>query len=135
MRVYVNSNSRLRCCGVSGHLSLPGHSLQSSDMQLLLPGCPFCRKVREAITLLDLDVMIYPCPKGAVSWLGLLELCSSISQPSLQRQHQMRGYCAHCRWYHLPQQGHANERQEPIPIPRGLEHGYEPPRLACGCSC
>jgi glutathione S-transferase len=26
--------------------------------------CPFCRKVRDAITLLDLDVMIYPCPKG-----------------------------------------------------------------------
>lgn len=26
--------------------------------------CPFCRKVREAMTLLDLEVMIYPCPKG-----------------------------------------------------------------------
>ncbi len=27
-------------------------------------GCPYCRKVREALTVLDLDVMIYPCPKG-----------------------------------------------------------------------
>ncbi len=27
-------------------------------------GCPFCRKVREALTVLDLDAMIYPCPKG-----------------------------------------------------------------------
>jgi glutathione S-transferase len=26
--------------------------------------CPFCRKVREALTVLDLEVMIYPCPKG-----------------------------------------------------------------------
>lgn len=26
-------------------------------------GCPFCRKVREALTALDLQAMIYPCPK------------------------------------------------------------------------
>ena len=25
---------------------------------------PYCRKVREALTVLDLEVMIYPCPKG-----------------------------------------------------------------------
>jgi glutathione S-transferase len=25
--------------------------------------CPYCRKVREALTILDLDAMIYPCPK------------------------------------------------------------------------
>lgn len=27
--------------------------------------CPFCRKVREALTILDLDARIFPCPKGA----------------------------------------------------------------------
>ena len=27
-------------------------------------GCPFCRKVREAFTVLDLDAIIYPCPKN-----------------------------------------------------------------------
>src|SRR2546427_739474 len=27
-------------------------------------GCPFCRKAREALSVLDLDAMIYPCPKG-----------------------------------------------------------------------
>ena len=27
-------------------------------------GCPFCRKVREALTVLDLEAFIYPCPKG-----------------------------------------------------------------------
>jgi len=26
--------------------------------------CPFCRKVREALSILDLDAMIHPCPKG-----------------------------------------------------------------------
>jgi glutathione S-transferase len=27
-------------------------------------GCPFCRRVREELSELDLDAMIYPCPKG-----------------------------------------------------------------------
>jgi len=27
-------------------------------------GCPFCRKVREALSILDLEAEIYPCPKG-----------------------------------------------------------------------
>jgi glutathione S-transferase len=26
---------------------------------------PYCRKVREALTVLDLEALIYPCPKGA----------------------------------------------------------------------
>jgi len=26
--------------------------------------CPYCRKVREVLTMLDLEAMIYPCPKG-----------------------------------------------------------------------
>ncbi|MDP3938679.1 MAG: glutathione S-transferase N-terminal domain-containing protein, partial [Deltaproteobacteria bacterium] len=26
--------------------------------------CPFCRKVREALTDLDLGAVVYPCPKG-----------------------------------------------------------------------
>jgi glutathione S-transferase len=26
--------------------------------------CPFCRKVREALSVLDLDARIWPCPKG-----------------------------------------------------------------------
>ena len=27
-------------------------------------GCPYCRKVREAFSVLDLDARIYPCPKN-----------------------------------------------------------------------
>ena len=26
--------------------------------------CPYCRKVREALSILDLDVLVKPCPKG-----------------------------------------------------------------------
>jgi glutathione S-transferase len=26
--------------------------------------CPFCRKVREALSVLDLEATVYPCPKG-----------------------------------------------------------------------
>ncbi|MDI1445331.1 glutathione S-transferase N-terminal domain-containing protein [Polyangium sp. 6x1] len=26
--------------------------------------CPYCRKVREALSILDLEAMIYPCPRG-----------------------------------------------------------------------
>ncbi|ESQ40301.1 hypothetical protein EUTSA_v10014048mg [Eutrema salsugineum] len=28
-------------------------------------GCPFCRKVREMVAVLDLDILYYPCPRGS----------------------------------------------------------------------
>lgn len=31
-------------------------------------GCPFCRKVREAICILDLDVLFYPTPAGGPTY-------------------------------------------------------------------
>lgn len=31
-------------------------------------GCPFCRKVREAVAILDLDVKFLPCPKDGPTW-------------------------------------------------------------------
>jgi len=31
-------------------------------------GCPFCRKVREALSILDLRAMIHPCPKGGTRY-------------------------------------------------------------------
>jgi glutathione S-transferase len=27
-------------------------------------GCPYCRKVREALSILDLDAQVFPCPKN-----------------------------------------------------------------------
>jgi glutathione S-transferase len=30
--------------------------------------CPFCRRVREALSLFDFDAMIYPCPRGGTRY-------------------------------------------------------------------
>ncbi len=38
----------------------PQRPLELYDME----GCPFCRLVREVLSELDLEVVIYPCPKG-----------------------------------------------------------------------
>lgn len=49
--------------------SRPEELLELYDME----GCPFCRLVREALTDLDLDAMIYPCPKGGDRYRPLVE--------------------------------------------------------------
>ena len=36
-------------------------------------GCPFCRKVREALTMMDLEAEIYPCPKGGTRFRAVVE--------------------------------------------------------------
>jgi glutathione S-transferase len=45
-----------------------GHAVTTLPKKLLelyeFEGCPFCRKLREALTELDLDVLVHPCPKG-----------------------------------------------------------------------
>jgi glutathione S-transferase len=35
--------------------------------------CPYCRKVREALTVLDLEAMVYPCPKGGTRFRPRLQ--------------------------------------------------------------
>jgi glutathione S-transferase len=32
--------------------------------------CPFCRKVREAVSMLDIDVIVYPCPRDGARYRG-----------------------------------------------------------------
>src|SRR5512143_426154 len=50
--------------------------------------CPYCRKVREALSMLDLSAMIYPCPKGGrrfrarVKALGGKELFPYLVDPN-----------------------------------------------------
>ncbi len=58
-----------------------GHSVGSlgtrPDQPLELyefEGCPYCRKVREALSILDLDAMIHPCPKGGPRFREALKL-------------------------------------------------------------
>ncbi|EOY17048.1 Thioredoxin family protein isoform 2 [Theobroma cacao] len=58
-----------------GSKSLSG-SLESQDVTISDPpmrmqlfefeACPFCRRIREALTELDLSVEVYPCPKGSI---------------------------------------------------------------------
>jgi glutathione S-transferase len=43
-------------------------------------GCPFCSKVREATTILDLDVLYYPCPKDGPTWRPKAKEMSGKSQ-------------------------------------------------------
>jgi glutathione S-transferase len=45
---------------VKGHRKTPQKPLELFEAEY----CPFCRHVREALTELDLDAMIYPVPKG-----------------------------------------------------------------------
>lgn len=46
----------------------PKEPLELYEME----GCPFCRLVREALTELDLDVVIYPCPKNGTRYRPLV---------------------------------------------------------------
>ena len=45
-----------------------------------IEGCPFCRLVREVLSELDIDVMIYPCPQGGVQFRPAALDISGISQ-------------------------------------------------------
>jgi glutathione S-transferase len=54
----------------------PEELLELYDME----GCPFCRLVREALTDLDLDAMIYPCPKGGTRFRPLVEKLGGVQQ-------------------------------------------------------
>ena len=38
----------------------PARPLELWDFE----GCPYCRKVREALSILDLSAQVWPCPKG-----------------------------------------------------------------------
>lgn len=44
---------------VAGLGARPARMLELFEFE----SCPFCRKVREALSILDLDAMVYPCPQ------------------------------------------------------------------------
>ncbi len=57
----LTSVIRLGSGGAVGNLGpRPEKTLELYEFE----ACPFCRKVREALSILDLDVRIWPCPKG-----------------------------------------------------------------------
>jgi glutathione S-transferase len=56
----VTSAIRLGSGGMTGKLGpRPEQPLELYEFE----GCPFCRKAREALSILDLEARIYPCPK------------------------------------------------------------------------
>ncbi len=58
----------------------PGLPLELYEFE----GCPFCRKVREAISLLELPTRVFPCPKGGTRHRPrALKLSARASFPTL----------------------------------------------------
>lgn len=57
-------------------LKQPEKLLEFYDIE----GCPYCRPVREVLTQLDLDVLIYPCPKGSKQHWDRLTVLGGKSQ-------------------------------------------------------
>ena len=51
--------------GWRGSITRPAPKQPEKPLELYeFEGCPFCRLTREVLTELDLDAMIYPCPRG-----------------------------------------------------------------------
>ena len=51
--------------GASGaFVGTPGRRPEKTLELYEFEGCPFCKKVREALSVLDLDCLILPCPKN-----------------------------------------------------------------------
>jgi glutaredoxin len=60
--------------GANGIQSAPAAVKPQEMLQLYdIENCPYCRLVREALTELDLDVEIRPCPKGGTRFRPELE--------------------------------------------------------------
>ena len=63
----LTSVGRLGSGSATGSLgSRPPKTLELYEFE----GCPFCRKAREALSILDLEARIYPCPKGGKRYRG-----------------------------------------------------------------
>ena len=50
--------------GLGLSVGSPGRRPEQALVLYEFEGCPFCRKVREALSILDLEARIHPCPKG-----------------------------------------------------------------------
>jgi glutathione S-transferase len=58
---YLASVARL---GHGQYASRPARQPEKPLELYEFEACPFCRKVREGLTVFDLDAKIYPCPRG-----------------------------------------------------------------------
>jgi glutathione S-transferase len=61
---YLSSMIVSRVRGGAGSRVLTASRTPAKPLELYeFEACPFCRKVREALSALDLDAIVYPCPK------------------------------------------------------------------------
>lgn len=84
LRNIVNSNNASTVRKWRGTTSRPYTTAYPEQLIELYDreGCPQCRFVREALTELDLDAIIYPCPKGGERYADrLLEASGSNDVP------------------------------------------------------
>ncbi len=66
---FLTSSMTSQLRGWAGINSKPAAKKPAQLLQLFdIENCPYCRLVREALTELDLDAMIYPCPKGGTRY-------------------------------------------------------------------
>ena len=60
--------------GGAGWYARPAARQPARPLELYeFEGCPFCRKVRVALSELDLGALIYPCPKGGPRYRELVK--------------------------------------------------------------
>ena len=62
--VATSFASSLSRAGSGMAVGRPGHPPEKRLELYEFEACPFCRKVREALSILDLEAIVYPCPKG-----------------------------------------------------------------------
>ncbi len=62
--VATSLGATLARLGSGVSVGSPGRRPQQELQVYEFEGCPYCRKVREALTVLDLDALVLPCPKG-----------------------------------------------------------------------
>jgi hypothetical protein len=66
--IEVQKNKRFACRPAAGGERQPPHAPFEAHRDLEFEGCPFCRKVREAVSYLDLDVLFLPTPKDGPTY-------------------------------------------------------------------
>lgn len=77
LKYRVNIASSTLATALRTGVGVSAHPAAEKPIKLLelyeFEGCPYCRLVREALTELDLDAMIYPCPKGGKRFRPLVK--------------------------------------------------------------
>lgn len=62
--VATSSLATIARLGAGAFVAAPGPRPEKTLVLYEFEACPYCRKVREALSILDLDAEIRPCPKG-----------------------------------------------------------------------